>query len=82
MYLFCFDMLSIFERKNPLGLIEAFSKAFRPSEGPPWSSRLSTGSLEASSLERLKLAAGQRPDIVVIDRYLTPRDQCRSDGGC
>ncbi len=33
-FLFCFDLLSIFERKNPLGLIDAFSKAFRNNEGP------------------------------------------------
>ena len=71
-YLFCFDMLSIFERKNPLGLIEAFNKAFRPSEGPSLVIKVVNGDLEASSLERLKHAARQRPDIVVIDQYLAP----------
>ena len=33
-FLFVFDFLSVFERKNPLGLIEAFTKAFTPGEGP------------------------------------------------
>lgn len=31
-FLFMFDFHSVFERKNPLGLIEAFKKAFRPDD--------------------------------------------------
>ena len=30
LFLFVFDMLSVFERKNPLGLIEAYRRAFGP----------------------------------------------------
>jgi glycosyltransferase involved in cell wall biosynthesis len=33
-FLFVFDYRSVFRRKNPLGLVEAFSKAFEPGEGP------------------------------------------------
>ena len=33
-FVFIFDFLSIFERKNPLGLISAFTTAFAPGEGP------------------------------------------------
>jgi 2-polyprenyl-3-methyl-5-hydroxy-6-metoxy-1,4-benzoquinol methylase/glycosyltransferase involved in cell wall biosynthesis len=69
-FLFCFDLLSIFERKNPLGLIEAFSKAFSPGEGPTLVIKVVNGDIETGSLERLKLAAAQRPDVVVVDRYL------------
>ena len=32
LFLFMFDFCSILERKNPLGLIEAFRRAFRPGE--------------------------------------------------
>jgi 2-polyprenyl-3-methyl-5-hydroxy-6-metoxy-1,4-benzoquinol methylase/glycosyltransferase involved in cell wall biosynthesis len=32
LFLFMFDFMSIMERKNPLGLIEAFKKAFKPSD--------------------------------------------------
>ncbi len=32
-FLFMFDYLSVFERKNPLAVIEAYSKAFTPSDG-------------------------------------------------
>jgi hypothetical protein len=30
LFLFVFDMLSVFERKNPLGLVEAYRRAFGP----------------------------------------------------
>jgi hypothetical protein len=33
-FAFSFSFWSVFERKNPLGLIEAFSRAFAPDEGP------------------------------------------------
>ena len=33
-FLFAFDYLSVFERKNPLGLVEAFCAAFPDGDGP------------------------------------------------
>src|SRR5512133_2516178 len=33
-FLLAFDFFSTVERKNPLGLIEAFNRAFQPNEGP------------------------------------------------
>ena len=70
LFLFCFDLLSVFERKNPLGLIEAFSKAFAPREGPTLVIKVVNGEFERNSLERLKLAAAKRDDIIVMDRFL------------
>ena len=32
-FLFCFDLLSVLERKNPLGLVDAYSRAFAPEDG-------------------------------------------------
>ena len=43
-FLFSFDFFSVFQRKNPIGLVEAFTRAFAPGEGPCSSSRASTGS--------------------------------------
>jgi len=71
-FLFCFDLLSIFERKNPLGLIDAFCTAFQPAEGPLLVIKVVNGQLEPGSLERLKIAASERSDVIVIDRYLDP----------
>ena len=70
LFLFCFDLLSIFERKNPLGVIEAFSRAFSPGEGPTLVIKAVNGEYERASLERLRLAAATRPDVMVMDRFL------------
>jgi glycosyltransferase involved in cell wall biosynthesis len=71
LFLFMFDYLSVFERKNPLGVIEAFSKAFAPSEGPVLVVKSVNGDLRRLDRERVRLAAADRPDIVLIDEYVT-----------
>jgi len=70
LFLFTFDMLSIFERKNPLGLVTAFAKAFKPGEGPLLVLKVINGERRIGELERLRLATKERPDIILIDRYL------------
>jgi glycosyltransferase involved in cell wall biosynthesis len=74
LFLFSFDYLSVFERKNPLGLIEAFTRAFEPGEGPVLLIKSINGDRDLASLERLRQAA-KRPDIVVIDRYVSAREK-------
>ncbi len=75
LFLFMFDFFSTLERKNPLGVIEAFSRAFRPAEGPTLVLKSVNGSHVPFELERIRLAVGDRPDIVLLDTYLEPR-QC------
>ena len=70
-YLFSYDMLSIVERKNPLGLIDAFCEAFAPGEGPILVLKSINGDKRLQDLERVRFAARNRPDIFVIDGYLT-----------
>jgi glycosyltransferase involved in cell wall biosynthesis len=70
-FLFVFDFLSFAERKNPLGLIEAFSRAFRPGEGPTLLIKTINGNRRLEELERLRSLAATRPDIRVVDSYLT-----------
>ena len=70
MFLFCFDLLSVMERKNPLGLIDAFTRAFAPGEGPVLVLKTVNGARKVGDMERLRLAAAPRPDVVVLDRYL------------
>lgn len=72
MFLFTFDFLSAFTRKNPLGVIEAFTKAFQPNEGPVLVIKSVNGATEVASLEMLRLAAAGRQDIVMLDGYLPP----------
>lgn len=72
MFLFTFDFLSAFARKNPLGIIDAFRKAFSPNEGPILVIKSINGAAEVAAQEVLRLAAASRDDIKIIDNYLEP----------
>ncbi len=67
LFLFVFDFYSILERKNPLGLISAFTRAFRPGEGPTLVLKSINGSQRLNDLERVRAAAADHPDILVVD---------------
>jgi hypothetical protein len=71
-FLFVFDFLSVPERKNPLGLIEAFSAAFAPGEGPVLVLKSINGAANVPALERLRRAAAHRSsDILIRDGYVS-----------
>ncbi len=72
MFLFVFDCLSVIERKNPMGVIEAFSRAFKTEEGPILVIKSINGDRRRNDLERLRLCAQNRPDIVLSDGYVPP----------
>jgi glycosyltransferase involved in cell wall biosynthesis len=74
-FLFSFDYLSVFERKNPLALVEAFMRAFTPGEGPSLVLKCINAERDPTNHERLLAAADEHPDVHVIDRYLTPADK-------
>lgn len=69
-FVFTFDFLSVFERKNPIGLIEAFTRTFAPDDGAALLIKSINGDLKLNDRERLLIAAADRPDIRVIDEYL------------
>src|SRR5712691_4031005 len=69
---FSFDFVSVFERKNPLGLVEAFTQAFAPDEGPILVIKTVNGGKFPDQLARLRAAAGARPDVFIVDRSLSP----------
>ena len=73
--LFSFDHLSTLERKNPLGLIEAFSRAFTPGEGPTLVIKSINARRRPSDAERVRLAAATRSDVLVVERYLEPAER-------
>lgn len=69
-FLFAFDYLSVFERKNPLAVIRAFERAFpTPSEAVLIIKALNA-ERDPTARERL-WAAAARPDIHLIERRLT-----------
>jgi len=73
-FLFCFDLLSIFERKNPLALIEAFTTAFQNNEGPVLVIKALNGDKRLADLEKIRIRSRDRSDIVILDKYLDRDD--------
>lgn len=73
LFYFSFDFNSVFERKNPLGLVRAFRNAFSEGEGPVLVLKSINGDLHVPALEKLRFAAADRSDILVMDGYL-PHD--------
>lgn len=71
LFLFAFDYLSTIQRKNPVGLIEAFKRAFAPGEGPRLLLKTINGPLRPLAEEEVLWAAHGRPDIHVVDRSLS-----------
>ena len=73
-FLFLFDFYSTLARKNPLGLVAAFTRAFEPGEGPQLVLKSHNGDFKPDRLARLQDAIGGRPDIHVVDRFLSDAD--------
>jgi hypothetical protein len=69
-FLFSFDFHSVFRRKNPLGVIEAFKRAFREGEGPSLVIKCINGDAHLAELEQLRYAARDRSDIIIIAGYM------------
>lgn len=73
-FLFLFDFYSTLARKNPLGLIEAFTRAFAPGEGPHLVLKSHNGDFKPERMKLLTDAIGDRPDIRLVDEFLAEAD--------
>jgi glycosyltransferase involved in cell wall biosynthesis len=82
LFLFVFDYLSTVQRKNPVGLIEAFKHAFAPGEGPQLLIKTINAPLRPLSEEELLWAAHGREEIHVVDRSLTRSELNGVMAGC
>ena len=74
-FLATFDQFSVPERKNPFGVIDAFTRAFADGEGPLLWIKTLNGDKGWQQHERLLLAASGRSDIIVWDEHLSRPDQ-------
>jgi hypothetical protein len=70
LFLFVFDYLSTVQRKNPVGLIEAFKRAFAPGEGPQLLIKTINAPLRPLAEEEVLWAAHGCDDVHVVDRSL------------
>ncbi|MFT3853923.1 MAG: glycosyltransferase family 4 protein [Ilumatobacteraceae bacterium] len=69
------DHFSVTERKNPVGAVEAFRRAFAPGEGPVLVVKSMNAGQRWPHHARVLHAAAGRPDIVVWDEHLPREDQ-------
>ena len=77
LFLFSFDYNSVFARKNPLGAVAAFVRAFpepRPG-GPTLVLKSINGESHPAERDRLTAAVADRPDIVLREDYLDVADK-------
>ncbi|NNN12206.1 MAG: glycosyltransferase family 4 protein [Acidimicrobiaceae bacterium] len=74
-FLFAFDYASIFERKNPLGVVEAYCRAFGEGDGVELVVKSINGRHDLLNRERLRLAVRTRSDITLIEEYLGHDEQ-------
>jgi glycosyltransferase involved in cell wall biosynthesis len=74
-FMFMFDFFSTVKRKNPVGVIDAFKRAFAPGEGPHLVIKTIHADYRRASYEELAFAARDRPDIYVIDDSLSVADK-------
>lgn len=77
-YLFSWDYCSVFKRKNPLAVVEAYTRAFAEGEaGTALVLKCINPTFDPAGHRRLKDAIAGREDIVLIDGYLDPDDKDR-----
>lgn len=74
-FLFMFDHLSTTERKNPWGLVDAFTRAFAPDEGVSLVVKSLNGRLRPADAERLRLAAAPHPHVLLDERHLSAAER-------
>jgi glycosyltransferase involved in cell wall biosynthesis len=70
-FLFAFDYLSVFERKNPLATVKAFTRAFAPGSGAVLILKTLNEDYDAEAHKRLAAAAAAHPDVHLLGRRLT-----------
>ncbi len=69
LFLFMFDMGSVMERKNPLGLIAAFREAFGTGDRTHLAIKVSRATARPADRDRL-MAAADAAGVTVIDRVM------------
>lgn len=70
-FLFIFDYRSVFKRKNPLGLVEAFRRAFEPGSGPSLVIKSICGDEFPAQRRELEDAVRDRPEIHLVEETIT-----------
>jgi glycosyltransferase involved in cell wall biosynthesis len=73
-FLFMLDFFSTLRRKNAVGVVDAFARAFAPGEGPLLLLKTINGRFRPDAQAELRRTIANHPDIELIDVYLEPRE--------
>lgn len=81
-FLFSWDYNSVFVRKNPLGVVEAYRQAFDEDDGAALVLKSINHQRYPVEHAQLVQAIGGRSDIVLMDEYLSSHDKDRLTVSC
>jgi glycosyltransferase involved in cell wall biosynthesis/SAM-dependent methyltransferase len=81
-FLYSWDYCSVFKRKNPLAVIEAYRAAFDEDAGTALVLKCINPGFDPGGHRRVEEAIGGRGDIVLMDDYLDPEDKDRLMRSC
>lgn len=81
-FLYSYDYNSVFARKNPLGVVEAYRRAFGPDDGAALVLKSINHARHPDLHAQVVAAAADRPDILVMDAYLPVADKDRLMASC
>ncbi|HEX4807260.1 MAG TPA: methyltransferase domain-containing protein, partial [Conexibacter sp.] len=81
-FLYSWDYCSVFARKNPLAAVEAYRAAFTPDDGTALVLKCINPGFDPAGHRRLVAAIEGRPDVVLIDDYVDPREKDRMMRSC
>lgn len=81
-FLFVFDYNSTVERKNPLGVIEAFRRSFPASSGVSLLLKTINAERHPADSATVQLAAAEHPCIQVMDRFVAPETKNAMIASC
>ena len=82
LFLFVHDYHSVAARKNPIGLIEAFARAFSPGEGPCLVIKSINADKWPEEHERVRQAAARHADVELIDEYVSAGEKNAMIAAC
>jgi len=82
LFLFAFDHGAGFERKNPLGAIDAFTRAFGPDDGPQLVVKCIGAEAHPEAHRRLLETAAKLDHVHVVDQPLSPPDMAALMEAC
>jgi glycosyltransferase involved in cell wall biosynthesis len=74
MFLFTFDFFSVAKRKNPVGVIDAYCRAFPVQNDTVLVLKTINGHHRLNELEKLRWHARKRSDILIVDEYFSPQE--------